>query len=403
MGGGEAHYLVHGCLGQVLRALAEELGGEGVRLDAAVEEVDYAPTPEGRVRVRYRAGHPPATVEVTARAVVVSVPLGVLKAGTIAFRPPLPPPKLAAIERLDMGLLNKVFLQFEQAWWPADQVTFSYLPPSAPERPGAAGEARGGAGHSYWLVVNCAEAMDGLPVLMALVAPPYSWEMEKESDDAIVADFLLHVVSHVARALPGGWGRPGRPIPAVTARHVTRWGSDPFSLGSYSYLPVGAGPCDREELARAVGDAVFFCGEAAHSLYPSTVHGAYMSGVETAGKVCAALGAAAPDPGGPPAAAGADAAARRARATAPTWAAPLRPPAYKVSWSQLTAAERGAALSLGFDFSSWDHDGPPPPASTRSWARLSAPQRQAARSLGYTAAAWDADSSSSSSGSGISR
>ena len=66
----------------------------------------------------------------------------------------------------------------------------------------------------------------------------------------------------------------------MTARHVTRWGGDPFSLGSYSFLPVGAEPSDREELARAVGGAVFFCGEAAHGLYPSTVSVFFIPGQE---------------------------------------------------------------------------------------------------------------------------
>ena len=41
-------------------------------------------------------------------AVVVAVPLGVLKAGAISFSPPLPLRKQEAIQRLGFGLLNKV-------------------------------------------------------------------------------------------------------------------------------------------------------------------------------------------------------------------------------------------------------------------------------------------------------
>ena len=41
-------------------------------------------------------------------AVVVAVPLGVLKAGTIHFNPALPVRKQEAIQRLGFGLLNKV-------------------------------------------------------------------------------------------------------------------------------------------------------------------------------------------------------------------------------------------------------------------------------------------------------
>ena len=39
---------------------------------------------------------------------VVAAPLGVLKAGSIAFKPPLPARKLGAIQRLGFGVLNKV-------------------------------------------------------------------------------------------------------------------------------------------------------------------------------------------------------------------------------------------------------------------------------------------------------
>lgn len=43
-------------------------------------------------------------------AVIVTVPLGCLKAGDIAFQPPLPPWKTEAIEKLGFGNLNKVKL-----------------------------------------------------------------------------------------------------------------------------------------------------------------------------------------------------------------------------------------------------------------------------------------------------
>ena len=41
-------------------------------------------------------------------AVIVTVPLGCLKAGTIAFDPPLPDWKASAIAKLGFGNLNKV-------------------------------------------------------------------------------------------------------------------------------------------------------------------------------------------------------------------------------------------------------------------------------------------------------
>ncbi|WP_299615399.1 FAD-dependent oxidoreductase [Pelagibius sp.] len=50
-------------------------------------------------------------------AVIVTVPLGVLKKGAIRFDPPLPARKTRAIQRLGMGTLDKVYLLFDQAFW----------------------------------------------------------------------------------------------------------------------------------------------------------------------------------------------------------------------------------------------------------------------------------------------
>ncbi|MEP0392182.1 MAG: FAD-dependent oxidoreductase [Erythrobacter sp.] len=50
-------------------------------------------------------------------AVIVTVPLGVLKRDAIAFDPPLPKAKRTAIERIGMGVLDKLYLRFDQAFW----------------------------------------------------------------------------------------------------------------------------------------------------------------------------------------------------------------------------------------------------------------------------------------------
>ncbi len=53
-------------------------------------------------------------------AVLVTVPLGVLKRGSITFSPPLPAKKQRAINRLGMGTLDKLYLLFEDAFWDPD-------------------------------------------------------------------------------------------------------------------------------------------------------------------------------------------------------------------------------------------------------------------------------------------
>ncbi len=77
---------------------------------------------------------------------------------------------------------------------------------------------------------------------------------------------------------PAGGRQPLRPL----ASFRTSWLSDPFSLGSYSYLPVGATPDDRAALGIPVSDQLFFAGEATDAAHPSTVNGAKASGLAAA-------------------------------------------------------------------------------------------------------------------------
>lgn len=75
-----------------------------VRFDATVEKITYADDDaNGSAVIECSNGH---VLEVD--KVVLTSPLGVLKAGSIAFDPPLPTWKKGAIERMGFGLLNKV-------------------------------------------------------------------------------------------------------------------------------------------------------------------------------------------------------------------------------------------------------------------------------------------------------
>jgi monoamine oxidase len=52
--------------------------------------------------------------------VIVTVPLGVLKSNSIQFVPPLSTEKTAAIQRLGMGCMDKLWLEFPEAFWTDD-------------------------------------------------------------------------------------------------------------------------------------------------------------------------------------------------------------------------------------------------------------------------------------------
>ena len=58
---------------------------------------------------------------------IVTLPLGVLQNEDIKFDPPLPDAKLGAIERLGMGLIDKVVVAFDEPFWPADVHSFGFV------------------------------------------------------------------------------------------------------------------------------------------------------------------------------------------------------------------------------------------------------------------------------------
>jgi polyamine oxidase len=62
---------------------------------------------------------------------------------------------------------------------------------------------------------------------------------------------------------------------------VSRWGSDPNSLGSYSCDLVGK-PADVCARFSAPVDNLYFAGEAASAEHSGSVHGAYSSGIAAA-------------------------------------------------------------------------------------------------------------------------
>lgn len=69
---------------------------------------------------------------------------------------------------------------------------------------------------------------------------------------------------------------------------VSRWTSDPFVGGAYSYLRVGGGPQDRARLAEPAGPGLVLAGEATSVEYPGTAHGAWLSGERAATRLGAA-------------------------------------------------------------------------------------------------------------------
>ena len=232
--------------GQIADALAR---GMDIRLNQRVKRIEYS-NPGVRIETDQST--------LAAERVIVTLPLGVLKRGTITFSPALPEAKIKAISRLGMGVLNKVFLRFRRVFWPKDRDTF-----------GVVSERKG-----EWAEWVDYYKYTGQPVLLGLNSGKHARDLEGLDDQALVAA-AMQVIRGVY----------GRSTPAPDGVVVTRWASDPFSLGAYSSIPPGANGKDYDTLAEPVGDRVFFAGEATSRSYPATVHGAFLSGEREAKRI----------------------------------------------------------------------------------------------------------------------
>ncbi|NJO08023.1 MAG: NAD(P)-binding protein [Chloroflexaceae bacterium] len=243
--------LFPGGYGQLIQVLARDVP---IQRDCVVSAIAY----EGEgVRLTTSQG----TWE-GSRA-LVTVPLGVLQAGTITFTPALPTGHQQAQRRLAMGTLNKIALQFDRVFWPEDAHSLGVL---QRERTRLL---------EYWSMLP----VTGAPILVAMAGGQYARELEALTPEA-AADHTLRDLRSIA----------GGRVPTPVGVLPTRWSADPFARGSYSHVPPRASLQDYASLAAPVGSRLFFAGEATSPNYPATVHGALLSGRRAADDIINRVG-----------------------------------------------------------------------------------------------------------------
>ncbi|MBL8045573.1 MAG: FAD-dependent oxidoreductase [Anaerolineales bacterium] len=250
---GEADALPEGGWWPILAPAAR---GLEVRLQSAASRVEY-----GGHLVKVTCTVPRNGVAgeavFTAPQVIVTLPVGVLKANVVEFVPPLPEAKWAALQNIGMGVLNKLVLKFPRKFWP-DTDWLGYIHPR----------------QGFWAEWLDLSQHTGQPMLIAFNAAEYGREVEQLSDAEQVAQAL-----EILRRMFGA------AVPEPESYVITRWASDPFAFGSYTYLRPGGSGADRDTLAAPVDNKLFFAGEATHREYLSTVHGAWLSGLRAANEI----------------------------------------------------------------------------------------------------------------------
>ena len=262
------HAQIVGGYQQLPRALWRHPEPLDVRTNKAVKSIKYSAVgSQGKATVTCEDGEP-----IEADKVVMAAPLGVLKEQSIQFDPPLPQWKKDSIRRMGFGLLNKLVLVFEKPFWDTERDMFGLLRQHMTGTGNEQADYKEGRGQFY-LFWNCIDT-SGLPVLIALMAGESAYYAEKASDAVLVAQCL--------EQLRNCFGRSNVPQPIESI--VTRWGSDRFARGTYSYVAAEARPGDYDLIAAPISN-LFFAGEATCATHPATVHGAYLSGLRAAHEV----------------------------------------------------------------------------------------------------------------------
>jgi monoamine oxidase len=182
--------------------------------------------------------------------VVVTVPLGVLKANTIKFTPNLSSEKQAAISKLNFGCLEKVIIEFTENFWDDVNLIKILNTPVSPFN---------------WLVNF--EKLAGKNTLIFLIGGENKYidfyNLSKSQIEQAVVDQLKKIY-------------PSKNI-QVSKSIITNWKNDPYARGAYTSYGVGSNKANVNSFLWVEGKIVF-AGEHTNFDDLQTVKGAYLSG-----------------------------------------------------------------------------------------------------------------------------
>ncbi|KAG2241659.1 hypothetical protein Bca4012_015384 [Brassica carinata] len=291
----------------VIHHLASVLPQGVIQLNRRVTKIEWGSCEkEGPVKLHFSDGS-----LVSADHVIVTVSLGVLKAGIESdeglFSPPLPEFKSDAIKRLGYGVVNKLFVEVSQRHFPSLQLVF--------DREDS--EFRF-VKIPWWMrrTATIAPIHSNSKVLLSWFAGKEALELEKLTDEEIIDGVLTTIACLTGKEvrkdtdtkpLVNGSvnnGNDDDEVLRITKVLKSRWGGDPLFRGSYSYVAVGSSGDDLDAMAEPLprvnkkggqGNChdqnkvhelqVMFAGEATHRTHYSTTHGAYYSGLREANRL----------------------------------------------------------------------------------------------------------------------
>ncbi len=236
---GDTNYiLTQGSCSAVIEATFGETLRE-IQLNWPVKEVDYQ---KDKILLKNDHGD-----TLHADKVLLTVPLGVLKAGQICFTPELPANKQSAIQNLGVDTGIKLIMRFREPFWP--EYTGNILSP--------------GLIPDFYI-----SAKDDTPILTAYVMGDRARQLS-EMGENLALQMALQELDQMYGA--------GKASQNLRDYLWADWGRMPYFQGAYSY-PTPHSEIDRITLAKPIDQKLYFAGEATnYHGHPATVQGAIES------------------------------------------------------------------------------------------------------------------------------
>ncbi|KDQ62648.1 hypothetical protein JAAARDRAFT_30562 [Jaapia argillacea MUCL 33604] len=266
----------------LLEKLVEEAKGNGVQVRTG-ETVSSIVRTDGGVHVATDTGS-----GYSARSVVCTIPLGVLK-GTAStlFQPSLPARRLETIANTHVGILEKLVLAYPSVWWPEGSAVGSYI-----FLPSQAATAEDPVTPKAVLDLNtlivASFAAPTLPkqhpTLLFYLSPTPALQLAQFSPEDVAKGAHEFLVERFGVSSP---------VPAPIASVMTNWHTDSLAMGATttpSIIGEGRGPLDFAELGKPVWDGTLgFAGEHTDPNHRGSVAGAVVSGLREAERVAKLL------------------------------------------------------------------------------------------------------------------
>jgi monoamine oxidase len=250
---------------RIAETLRERIPPDALRLGTIATKVTWS---KGAVSVDARTASGPLEPFV-ARAAIVTLPLGVLQHGDVAFEPALAA-KSGALGKIAMGTATRTSFLFRDAFWTreakvkpgCDPNEISFILGPDPIFP------------TWWTPYPL-----DTPVLTAWSGGPRARTIAALSD--------AEITSRALGALATLFGMERARIEEkLVGFYRHDWTNDPFSRGAYSY-PLAGGVEAWRDLAAPLEETLFFAGEATSEAHYGTTHGAIESGARAAREILA--------------------------------------------------------------------------------------------------------------------